>query len=88
MRVYICDVGRLLTLYGVKAGELAEYIGAAKSTVSEWVSGKKTPRVDKYGSILDAIEALGYPEALKLKPLTGIEDLIREVDIAEEKIDD
>lgn len=33
--------------------DLSEYIGVSKTTVSEWISGKKYPRIDKIQSIAD-----------------------------------
>ena len=79
MRDYVCDVARLLRLYGITQRAFAETVGVSKSTVSEWVSGVKTPKISRYGPILDAVEKLGNPEALGKIPIVGIGDLIMEI---------
>ena len=78
MREYIHNVKGLLRLYGIKQKQFAIELSVSKSTVSEWASGKKDPPIWRYGPILDAVQKLGNPEALKLKPITGIHDLIVE----------
>ena len=80
MREYVQNVGGLLRLYGIKQSDLAEELDCTRSVVNDWAKGKKSPQLWRYGPILDAIEKLGNPEALKLKPITGITDLIVEVE--------
>lgn len=45
------NISKLMENRNVTQKELAEYIGVSQATVSNWISGTKTPRMDKIDKI-------------------------------------
>lgn len=45
--IFADNLTRLLKEKGAKAIDLAKFLGVSKVSVSEWVHGKKLPRMDK-----------------------------------------
>lgn len=65
-------LAELLRYYGITAAELAERTGIPKSSISMWLSGKRTMRQDKIGIISDCFGVdpgwlMGYDVPMKRK---------------------
>jgi transcriptional regulator with XRE-family HTH domain len=53
---------------GISQSELARRLGVSQPTVSDWISGKKTPSGDK---VLSLAKEMGIPPERVLKQLYG-----------------
>lgn len=71
------NLKRILSAQGRTQQELALYMGCSSSTVSDWCSGKKYPRIDKMERMADYLHTT-------LTELTAnpAPDPLQEVDIA------
>mgnify|MGYP002621407360 CR=1 FL=1 len=49
---------RLMEHYGLSQMDIAEKLGVSKQTVSDWVNGKKFPRVDRMQQLSDLFDVL------------------------------
>ena len=86
--IFSINLKRLMEQKGVSRQDLSKVLGVSYFTISDWVNGKKYPRMDKvemladYFGVLksDLIEEKGTNKTLpQVQPLTGGETMLLEL---------